>query len=188
MTLETLWVICVCRLAVTASTDVPPHTTTPLFISLHRRAATNLQNITSSPPETLRPPSRTPPSIQKTPCTQIGIVGLPNVGKSTLFNVLTRMGIPAENFPFCTIEPNAARGGFVCGVWAGVGVGARGGAGEGEGRGARLARCWPSACFALCTACTRAHTHCLCRPHGAPTAHAAALGSASLAQHSLCRG
>ena len=35
----------------------------------------------------------------------MGIVGLPNVGKSTLFNVLTRLGIPAENFPFCTIEP-----------------------------------------------------------------------------------
>ncbi|OWT74786.1 MULTISPECIES: redox-regulated ATPase YchF [unclassified Achromobacter] len=37
---------------------------------------------------------------------QCGIVGLPNVGKSTLFNALTRAGIPAENYPFCTIEPN----------------------------------------------------------------------------------
>jgi GTP-binding protein YchF len=35
-----------------------------------------------------------------------GIVGLPNVGQSTLFNALTKAGIPAENYPFCTIEPN----------------------------------------------------------------------------------
>ena len=38
---------------------------------------------------------------------QCGIVGLPNVGKSTLFNALTKAGIAAENFPFCTIEPNS---------------------------------------------------------------------------------
>lgn len=37
---------------------------------------------------------------------QCGIVGLPNVGKSTLFNCLTKAGIPAANYPFCTIEPN----------------------------------------------------------------------------------
>ena len=37
---------------------------------------------------------------------QCGIVGLPNVGKSTLFNALTQAGIEAANYPFCTIEPN----------------------------------------------------------------------------------
>ncbi len=35
-----------------------------------------------------------------------GIIGLPNVGKSTIFNALTQSGIPAENYPFCTIDPN----------------------------------------------------------------------------------
>ena len=37
---------------------------------------------------------------------QCGIVGLPNVGKSTIFNALTAAAIAAENYPFCTIEPN----------------------------------------------------------------------------------
>jgi GTP-binding protein YchF len=48
------------------------------------------------------------PLLPKAPAMslQCGIVGLPNVGKSTLFNALTKAGIAAENYPFCTIEPN----------------------------------------------------------------------------------
>ena len=37
---------------------------------------------------------------------KVGIVGLPNVGKSTIFNALTKSTVPAENYPFCTIDPN----------------------------------------------------------------------------------
>jgi len=40
---------------------------------------------------------------------KVGIVGIPNVGKSTFFNVLTKSQAPAENFPFCTIDPNESR-------------------------------------------------------------------------------
>lgn len=40
---------------------------------------------------------------------KMGCVGLPNVGKSSLFNLLTKQSAAAENYPFCTIEPNEAR-------------------------------------------------------------------------------
>lgn len=45
-------------------------------------------------------------SIKQSHSFSLGIVGLPNVGKSTIFNSLTKMSVPAENFPFCTIDKN----------------------------------------------------------------------------------
>ena len=38
----------------------------------------------------------------------IGLVGMANVGKSSTFNILSQLNVPAENFPFCTIDPNNA--------------------------------------------------------------------------------
>lgn len=40
---------------------------------------------------------------------KMGLVGLPNVGKSTTFNFISKMSIPAENYPFCTIDPSEAK-------------------------------------------------------------------------------
>lgn len=40
---------------------------------------------------------------------KMGLVGLPNVGKSTTFNILSNLSVPAENYPFCTIEPTEAK-------------------------------------------------------------------------------
>lgn len=40
---------------------------------------------------------------------KMGIVGMPNVGKSTTFNFLSKLQIPALNYPFCTVDPNIAR-------------------------------------------------------------------------------
>jgi len=40
---------------------------------------------------------------------KMGILGLPNVGKSSLFNLLTEQSVAAENYPFCTIDPNESR-------------------------------------------------------------------------------
>ena len=39
----------------------------------------------------------------------MGLVGLPNVGKSTTFNMLSNLSVPAENYPFCTIDPSEAK-------------------------------------------------------------------------------
>ena len=48
---------------------------------------------------------------------KLGIVGLPNVGKSTLFNSLTKAGAESANYPFCTIDPNVGVFRFPTSVW-----------------------------------------------------------------------
>jgi ribosome-binding ATPase YchF (GTP1/OBG family) len=45
-------------------------------------------------------------SVKRSHTLSLGVVGLPNAGKSTIFNALTEMSVPAENFPFCTIDKN----------------------------------------------------------------------------------
>lgn len=58
------------------------------------------------PPKKVEEPERKPLIGRIGTNLRIGIVGVPNVGKSTFFNVLTKSAAPAENFPFCTIDPN----------------------------------------------------------------------------------
>lgn len=58
------------------------------------------------PPKKQEEPERKPLIGRIGTNLRIGIVGVPNVGKSTFFNVLTKSAAPAENFPFCTIDPN----------------------------------------------------------------------------------
>ncbi|XP_018790239.1 PREDICTED: obg-like ATPase 1 [Bactrocera latifrons] len=61
------------------------------------------------PPKKQEEPERKPLIGRIGTNLRIGIVGVPNVGKSTFFNVLTKSAAPAENFPFCTIDPNESR-------------------------------------------------------------------------------
>jgi aminoacyl-tRNA hydrolase len=64
-------------------------------------------NALRSAPTYAKPiPKTSNPHWKRSMSLKCGIVGLPNVGKSTLFNALTKAGIAAENYPFCTIEPN----------------------------------------------------------------------------------
>jgi obg-like ATPase 1 len=58
------------------------------------------------PPKKVQEPERKPIIGRVGTNLRVGIVGIPNVGKSTFFNVLTKSWAPAENFPFCTIDPN----------------------------------------------------------------------------------
>lgn len=61
------------------------------------------------PPKKVEEPEKKPLIGRVGTNLRVGIVGVPNVGKSTFFNVLTKSAAPAENFPFCTIDPNENR-------------------------------------------------------------------------------
>lgn len=58
------------------------------------------------PPKKVQEPEKKPLIGRVGTNLRVGIVGVPNVGKSTFFNVLTKSQAAAENFPFCTIDPN----------------------------------------------------------------------------------
>jgi len=65
--------------------------------------------ITNMPPKKAEEPPKVTILGRPGNSLSMGIVGLPNVGKSTIFNVLTKLSVLAENYPFCTIDPNEAR-------------------------------------------------------------------------------
>src|SRR5690554_3553118 len=78
-----------------------------LRLSRHCRPPNDCRRLVSAAAGRVAKPDQRAPLLKEyTMALQCGIVGLPNVGKSTLFNALTKAGIAAENYPFCTIEPN----------------------------------------------------------------------------------
>jgi len=84
----------------------------PLFGQRLRRALSSLPRTRTMPPKKKDEPAEAVGAARFGRVRnnlKMGIVGLPNVGKSSLFNLLTNQSIAAENFPFCTIEPNEAR-------------------------------------------------------------------------------
>lgn len=78
----------------------------PFALCLHRIACICMPSSPPLGPEQASSTHRPILASKRICAVQMGIVGLPNVGKSTLFNTLGKVSIPAENFPFCTIEPN----------------------------------------------------------------------------------
>lgn len=72
------------------------------------------------PPKKVEEPEKKPLIGRVGTNLKVGIVGVPNVGKSTFFNVLTKSQAAAENFPFCTIDPNENKYQFflhfMCGI------------------------------------------------------------------------
>jgi hypothetical protein len=60
------------------------------------------------PPKKVEEPKEIPLWGRPGNTLKMGIVGMPNVGKSTTFNLLSNLNVPAENYPFCTVEPNKA--------------------------------------------------------------------------------